>query len=191
MGDKAQTASPPSLRAQRSNPESLRGKILDCFAALAMTECGRQHPFLSCPGRAATPLGVAAQSRDPGCDEIADAWAPALQRTAKVALRCVRGTRPLFIDRHSCSSSRHVSPELCFVASRPMKEGAGKAGSRLAPIGRHAKRGLRYDAQRETGQPEHPGLPCAMVGTAYVALSPGSDALLPPSPYGWLMRGSG
>src|SRR6266702_2584329 len=27
----------PSLRAQRSNPESLRGKILDCFAALAMT----------------------------------------------------------------------------------------------------------------------------------------------------------
>ena len=27
-----------SLRAQRSNPESLRGKTLDCFAALAMTE---------------------------------------------------------------------------------------------------------------------------------------------------------
>ncbi|TYL89243.1 hypothetical protein FXB40_35635 [Bradyrhizobium rifense] len=27
-----------SLRAQRSNPESLRGKILDCFAAPAMTE---------------------------------------------------------------------------------------------------------------------------------------------------------
>ncbi|TYL76281.1 hypothetical protein FXB38_31340 [Bradyrhizobium cytisi] len=30
--------SPSSLRAQRSNPESLRGKTLDCFAALAMTE---------------------------------------------------------------------------------------------------------------------------------------------------------
>ncbi|MGY4333967.1 hypothetical protein ACVWWG_008384 [Bradyrhizobium sp. LB7.2] len=27
-----------------------------------------------------------------------------------------------------------------------------------------------------------------MVGTAYVVLSPGSDALLPPSPCGWLMR---
>ncbi|TYO65069.1 hypothetical protein FXV83_19030 [Bradyrhizobium hipponense] len=26
-----------SLRARRSNPESIRGKILDCFAALAMT----------------------------------------------------------------------------------------------------------------------------------------------------------
>src|SRR5581483_3324234 len=28
----------PSLRAQRSNPDCRRGKILDCFAALAMTE---------------------------------------------------------------------------------------------------------------------------------------------------------
>ncbi|TYL85744.1 hypothetical protein FXB38_09310 [Bradyrhizobium cytisi] len=28
----------PSLRAQRSNPDCLRGKILDCFAPLAMTE---------------------------------------------------------------------------------------------------------------------------------------------------------
>ncbi|QAU46314.1 hypothetical protein XH91_13715 [Bradyrhizobium guangzhouense] len=27
----------PSLRAQRSNPDCIRGKILDCFAALAMT----------------------------------------------------------------------------------------------------------------------------------------------------------
>jgi len=28
---------PPSFRAQRSNPESFRWGILDCFAALAMT----------------------------------------------------------------------------------------------------------------------------------------------------------
>ena len=34
---------PPSLRAQRSNPESLRGKILDCFASLAMTAAERPH----------------------------------------------------------------------------------------------------------------------------------------------------
>ncbi|RZN11351.1 hypothetical protein CWO91_08710 [Bradyrhizobium genosp. SA-3] len=33
-----------SLRAQRSNPESFRGGILDCFAALAMTEkCARRR----------------------------------------------------------------------------------------------------------------------------------------------------
>ena len=63
-----------------------------------------------------------------------------------------------------------------------MKEGAGKTGSRVAPIDRYAMSSLRYNAQRVTGQPEHPGLPCAMVGTAYVVLSPGSDALLPPSP---------
>jgi hypothetical protein len=41
------------------------------------------------------------------------------------------------------------------------------------------------------GNRRHPGLPCAVVGTAYVALSPGSDALLPPSPCGWLMRAPG
>src|SRR6185369_4523158 len=34
----ASVPSKSSLRAKRSNPESLRGKILDCFAALAMTE---------------------------------------------------------------------------------------------------------------------------------------------------------
>ncbi|OSJ08538.1 hypothetical protein BST63_29715 [Bradyrhizobium canariense] len=31
-------ASASSLRAQRSNPDCPRGKILDCFAALAMTD---------------------------------------------------------------------------------------------------------------------------------------------------------
>ncbi|MGY4284532.1 hypothetical protein ACVWXO_003752 [Bradyrhizobium sp. LM2.7] len=33
----AETPHSPSLRAQRSNPESFRGDSLDCFAALAMT----------------------------------------------------------------------------------------------------------------------------------------------------------
>ncbi len=37
LGDLAPALS-PSLRAQRSNPVCLRGKTLDCFAALAMTE---------------------------------------------------------------------------------------------------------------------------------------------------------
>ena len=32
------------VRAQRSNPESLRGRSLDCFAALAMTEQGAASP---------------------------------------------------------------------------------------------------------------------------------------------------
>ncbi|QAU37750.1 hypothetical protein XH86_08725 [Bradyrhizobium guangdongense] len=35
-----QNASTASLRAQRTNPDHHRGEILDCFAALAMTEQG-------------------------------------------------------------------------------------------------------------------------------------------------------
>ncbi|TFV35047.1 hypothetical protein E4K65_46790 [Bradyrhizobium niftali] len=41
----ALAASTSSLRAQRSNPESLRGSSLDCFAALAMTEQGAAPPL--------------------------------------------------------------------------------------------------------------------------------------------------
>jgi len=53
-------ASTPSLRAQRSNPESLRGKILDCFAALAMTGdrafALRSHSLrTNCPDPPASP----------------------------------------------------------------------------------------------------------------------------------------
>ncbi|RZN02616.1 hypothetical protein CWO91_32600 [Bradyrhizobium genosp. SA-3] len=40
-----------SLRAQRSNPESFRGGILDCFAALAMTELRFRPPARSPPAR--------------------------------------------------------------------------------------------------------------------------------------------
>ena len=47
---------PPSLRAQRSNPDCLRREILDCFAALAMTtRMGLRH-YLSAvvPAKAGT-----------------------------------------------------------------------------------------------------------------------------------------
>ena len=62
----------------------------------------------------------------------------------------------------------------------------------MAPINRHARSRLRMlHAQRVTGQPEtsRPSLRSGL--TAYVVISPGSDALLPPSPCGWLMRGPG
>ena len=58
----------PSLRAQRSNPESFRGGILDCFAALAMTPLMplRANTQLSCPGRSAASLRrKVLQSRGP------------------------------------------------------------------------------------------------------------------------------
>ncbi|MCW2020753.1 hypothetical protein ABIE88_006917 [Bradyrhizobium diazoefficiens] len=53
------------------------------------------------------------------------------------------------------SPSRGSSrPSFASSLHPQMKEGAGKAGSRLAPIDRHARCRLRYDAQRVTGQPE-------------------------------------
>jgi len=45
--------------------------------------------------------------------------------------------------RRTSASSRRISPELCVDASPPMNKGAGKTGSRLAPIDRHAGRKLR------------------------------------------------
>jgi hypothetical protein len=100
-------ASTPSLRAQRSNPDCHRGKTLDCFAALAMTECGHGHRSFNLHFQSQTHVrSLAAFTR------------ALLRRLA------------------------------------PMKEGAGKTGSRLAPVDRHARSRLRYNAQRETGQPE-------------------------------------
>ncbi|TYL95457.1 hypothetical protein FXB40_13860 [Bradyrhizobium rifense] len=49
------------MRAQRSNPESSRGGILDCFAALAMTEQGA----VFCPTRHETELGGQSESVPP------------------------------------------------------------------------------------------------------------------------------
>src|SRR5262249_17924676 len=69
-------------------------------------------------------------------------------------------------------------------------EGAGKTGHRLVPMGPCASAWV--DAHRgNTGTAVMTGLPCAVVGTAYVAISPVRRALLPPSPWGSLMRTPG
>ena len=54
-------------------------------------------------------VSVAAQSRDLESDrDPAERWAPALQRTAEEALRCVRGTRSRLScnDRGVCGVAR-------------------------------------------------------------------------------------
>ena len=56
----AHTLSPASLRAQRSNPELLRGGRLDCFAALAMTEQGAASPPPACSLNLQTQLRILA-----------------------------------------------------------------------------------------------------------------------------------
>ncbi|KAG5718054.1 hypothetical protein E4T56_gene14396, partial [Termitomyces sp. T112] len=70
------------------------------------------------------------------------------------------------------------------------KEGAGKTGSPLAPAVLRAGGTEEGDARRHTGAAgtSRPSLRSGL--TAYVVLSPGSDALLPPSPRG-LVRHEG
>ncbi|MBW5440663.1 hypothetical protein FXB41_39655 [Bradyrhizobium canariense] len=49
---------------RRSNPDCSRGNTLDCFAALAMTECVARP---SRPSRCATPPAPSSPCRDPIC----------------------------------------------------------------------------------------------------------------------------
>ena len=91
------TVSTPSLRAQRSNPDCHRGGILDCFAALAMTEQGASASFSN------THLNVAdTPSRPRGAirPSFASSLCPLSQEGAgkagcqlAPAVRCAKSTR--------------------------------------------------------------------------------------------------
>ncbi|MDH6258354.1 hypothetical protein M2427_002252 [Bradyrhizobium sp. BR13661] len=94
----------------------------------------------------------------------------------------------LDIDNHPRGSSR---PSFAPSLHPQMKEGAGKTG---CPAGTRgplcedcATRGCTaaYRCSRNIRPSLRSGL------TAYVVISPGSDALLPPSPCRWLMGGPG
>jgi len=97
------------------------------------------RPPLSCPGRDAARKRCGAEPGPRGASRIA-ARAPALQRIAKGALRCVRGTRVVAIShfhpelRHKFAFSRHVVPELCGRCRpqecRGRREGRVPAGTR-------------------------------------------------------------
>ena len=76
-----------------------------------------------------------------------------------------------------------------LLLARPRKdEGAGKAGRRRAPASPCA---TEMHTGWTTGSPDRPAFPARMVLTVSFVLSPGSDALLPPSPCGWLTRAPG
>jgi hypothetical protein len=71
-------------------------------------------------------------------------------------------------SKQTTSRSQRNAPELCIYSS-PKMEGAGNAGCPLHPqppvqCRKHRGRSHRY--------PGTPGIPCAMVLTAYVGLSP-------------------
>ena len=93
--------------------------------------------------------------------------------------------------RHAFALSRLIAPELCFVVSPSIER--GRREDRV-PAGhpRSTVRRLRYKRLHSGIQVKPNTRPSLRSGfTAYVVLSPGSDALLPPSPCGWLMRAPG
>ncbi|MHC2371644.1 hypothetical protein ACVIQT_006292 [Bradyrhizobium diazoefficiens] len=59
-----------------------------------------------------------------------------------------------------CLPTRGMNcPSLAVVTALESAEGAGKAGCRLAPAVRCARNALEADAQRHTGEAEHPAFP--------------------------------
>jgi len=79
--------------------------------------------------------------------------------------------------------SRRISPEFCSIVSPLLKQGRREG---RAPAGTRNPCAMETHTGWTTGFAGSPGLPCAMVLTVSFVLSPGSDALLPPSPCGWL-----
>jgi hypothetical protein len=89
--------------------------------------------------------------------------------------------RPRDLLRPSFASSRHP----------PLSEGAGKTGCRPGTHGPlcEACASKKLHSGIQVKPNTRPSLRSGL--TAYAVLSPGSDALLPPSPCGWLMDGPG
>src|SRR5207248_1914615 len=106
------------------------------------------------------------------------------------------GTRPVSLDacvhqrkprrRHAFASPRLASPELCIVSHTLLRQRVqGRPGAGRAPTVHCAKGG--YKKLHSGIQVKPNNRPSLRSGfTAYAVLSPGSDALLPPSPCGWL-----
>jgi hypothetical protein len=82
------------------------------------------------------------------------------------------------------------SPELCFVVSPSIER--GRREDRV-PAGTRGPLCEIVVTRLHSGIQVKPNIRPSLRGgfTAYVALSPGSDALLPPSPCGWLTRAPG
>jgi hypothetical protein len=74
------------------------------------------------------------------------------------------------------SHSRGATPEFCLIVSLK-REGAGNAGCPMHPQPVCKK----THTVVATGSPESSGIPCAMVLTAYSALSPATSSFLSPS----------
>ena len=102
--------------------------------------------------------------------------------------------RPSLSNSHLKQQAHHrvlaahvarVLPLALPLSRQGRREGRAPAGTR---------RSVRYKRCTRGGpqvSPDRPAFPARMVLTVSFVLSSGSDALLPPSPHGWLMCASG
>ena len=90
---------------------------------------------------------------------------------------------------HFCILAAHLARAFASLPCPRLNKGAGKAGSRLAPVDRHAKsrlRVLRIAENRATG--DIPAFP-AQWFERLMSRSPRERCTIAPSPCGWLMCG--
>jgi hypothetical protein len=86
-----------------------------------------------------------------------------------------------------CSLATFLARALLFAVALRYRRAQGRPGAGWHP--RSTVRRLRYKNLHSGIQVKPNNRPSLRSGfTAYAELSPGSDALLPPSPCGWLMR---
>ena len=78
--------------------------------------------------------------------------------------------------RQARAFSRHDVPELCQKPPSKMKRAQGRPGAGWHPWPACSKKSRRQSPQV---QPDHPGLPCAMVLTVSFVLSPGTGLSCP------------
>ncbi|MGY4624074.1 hypothetical protein ACVWY3_001830 [Bradyrhizobium sp. USDA 4486] len=96
-------------------------------------------------------------------------------------------TAPLYVSNsgRAFAFSRLKAPEF-YLSQRPRKTRAqGRPGASWHPQVRALG---KMHTGWTTGSPDRPAFPARMVLTVSFVLSSGSDALLPPSPCGWLTR---
>jgi hypothetical protein len=147
----------------------------------------RHRPPLSCPGQAATRERCGAEP-GPSGRATRCCMGPAPQRIAEGTLRSVRGRERIHLSARNsiagaASRSRGMICPSFAVATAPRRrrgrrEGRVPAGTRGPLCEAFALRKLHSGIQVKPNI--RPSLRSGF--TAYVVLSPGSDALLPPSP---------
>ena len=127
-----------SLRAQRSNPESLRGKTLDCFAALAMTEYRASASPPSSTvipregGESSTPqlLGSITAVSEYWIARSSRAMTPSVGRTVSTpSFRAQRLVRRSFSEGGSNPESFRGGSLDCFAALAMTEQGASASFS--------------------------------------------------------------